>query len=219
MLLYSGPSCEFIRDATENRIARLLEEQFIAQFGWHPSPSEVNSWNNSLKSLKDVFVEASLYDHGVALEYLLPYSSRRLDCLVTGQADGGVGRAEIIELKQWSVCEPSDDPNEVVTRLGGKMKEVLHPCVQVGGYQQYLSDTHTAFYESPRVELSSCAYLHNFHLSDAEALLDAKFDAARKEYPLFLADDFKRIVSHVRDRVGKGPGLPVLSNQKWKGRT
>jgi len=51
---------------------------------YNPSPNEVQSWQNSLRATAMVFREAELDDHGVILEYQLPLSSRRLDCIVTG---------------------------------------------------------------------------------------------------------------------------------------
>ncbi len=46
---------------------------------------EISSWRNSLRAVSDVFREANLDDHGVILEYQLPLSSRRLDCMIYGK--------------------------------------------------------------------------------------------------------------------------------------
>jgi uncharacterized protein len=79
--LHSGTTKSFIEDSSYNRIARKLRDAF---FRYQPPVAEVNSWNNSLRGISQVFQTASLLDHGVLLELQLPLASTRLDCLVTG---------------------------------------------------------------------------------------------------------------------------------------
>ena len=44
----------------------------------------MNSWRNSLRAVSQVIDDAKLHDHGILLEYQLPMTSKRLDCMVTG---------------------------------------------------------------------------------------------------------------------------------------
>ena len=150
MRLFAGPSEEFIQDSTRNEIATKLKNAFFEYYRYNPSPAEINSWRNSLKEISDVFVEADLTDHGVILEYQLPLTSKRLDCLISGKDRNDTDNAVIIELKQWSKCKEASGDNEVLTWVGGDEREVLHPSVQVAQYTMYLQDTHTAFYEERR---------------------------------------------------------------------
>src|SRR4051812_11570313 len=102
MRLYAGTTKSLIEDTTYNRIATKLKDAFFAEFRYQPSPNEVNSWNNSLRAVSQVFQVASLLDHGVMLELQLPLTSKRLDCLVTGFNAHRTANAVVIELKQWS---------------------------------------------------------------------------------------------------------------------
>ena len=189
MKLYAGSSGQFIQDATQNHIASKLREQFFAFYGFNPSQGEQNSWLNSLRALALVFIDASLNDHGVMLEYQLPLSSKRLDCMVTGKSEAGIDQAVIIELKQWQQCEPSNGDGEVVTFVGGAKRDVLHPSVQVGNYHRYLCDTHTAFYESNSpVSLKACSYLHNYLFNPQDVIFDAKFTSHLDQFPIFTSD-------------------------------
>ena len=186
MRLYSGSSTQFTRDSTRNQIADKLRLAFFDHFRYYPPPSEVGSWRNSLRAMAQVVEYAGLDDHGVMLEYQLPMTSKRLDCLLCGNDSGGRPRAVIVELKQWEKCEPSEGENEVVTRLGGGLRDTLHPAVQVGQYQMYLESTHTAFHEgaSP-IGLSACSYLHNYSYADADPLLADKFAGVLRQFPLY----------------------------------
>src|SRR5206468_9597029 len=189
MRLYSGMSEDFIRDTTRNHIADRLREAFFAYYRYNPSPGEVNSWRNSLRAMKDVLDIASLHDHGILLEYQLPLTSRRIDCMVCGSDEGDTDQAVIVELKQWERCEPADPDKVVRSWVGGRQREVLHPSVQVGQYRQYLVDGHSAFHEGDApVGLSACSYLHNYTARRDDPILAPRFGTTLKEYPLFAAN-------------------------------
>ena len=111
MRLYAGMSQNFIHDTVHNQIAGKLSEAFIKHFRYKPSPNEVNSWRNSLRAVSDVFQLAHLDDHGVILEFQLPLTSRRLDCLICGKDRHAHDNAVIIELKQWDRCGRSVGDN------------------------------------------------------------------------------------------------------------
>jgi uncharacterized protein len=151
-----------------------------------------NSSRNSLRAVSLVFSHADLTDQGVILEYQLPITSKRLDCLVCGKDAGQRDNAVIIEIKQWDRCEDAPGQNEVISWVGGK-RELLHPSVQVQQYKRYLKDTHTAFYEgSNPVILNACSYLHNCNVSSNDILFSNKFLDALSSAPLFTADDVNK---------------------------
>lgn len=104
MRLYSGTTASLIDDTTKNRIASKLSDAFFHEFRFQPAPSEVNSWRNSLRAVSQVFQEGDFLNNGVILEFQLPLTSRRLDCLVTGRNDWSRENAVIVELKQWDKC-------------------------------------------------------------------------------------------------------------------
>lgn len=107
MRLYSGMSRNFIEDTVRNQIAGKLENAFFRHLRYKPSQGEVNSWRNSLRAIAQVFQASDLLDHGVILEYQLPLTSKRLDCLVCGRDGDGSDGAVIVELKQWEKCSPA----------------------------------------------------------------------------------------------------------------
>ncbi len=211
MRLWGGHSTQFVRETTHNQIAEKLRAAFFQTYRYQPSPSEVNSWRNSLRAVASVFQEAALDDHGVMLEYRLPLSSRRLDLLVCGHDGAETQRANIIELKQWERCKEAVGDKLVTTFVGGAEREVLHPSAQVGGYQQYLEDTHTAFYDSEDpIQLDACAYLHNYFPDERDVLFSPPFADLVRRYPVFTASDVDPLVQHLRERFAGGRGLEVL---------
>ncbi|MEW6536434.1 MAG: DUF2075 domain-containing protein [Candidatus Auribacterota bacterium] len=211
MRLYSGSSKQFIQDSIHNQIAEKLKNAFFGYFRHNPSPAELNSWRNSLRAISQVFQYANLIDHGVLLEYQLPLTSRRLDCMICGRDEHQKDNAVIVELKQWDKCEEAYGENEVLTWVGGAKREVLHPSVQVGQYQQYLKDTHTAFYgENDSVVLNACTYLHNYNYYTADVIFSEKFSFSLEHYPLFTADDVDNLSKYLTFKLSAGDGLDVL---------
>jgi len=211
MRLYAGTSAQFIQDTIQNQIAEKLKLAFFNYFRYHPSPSEINSWRNSLRAICQIFQHANLMDHGILLEYQLPLTSKRLDCMICGKNRIAADNAVIIELKQWDKCEESPSDNEVATWVGGAKRDVLHPSVQVGQYKMYLEDTHTAFNEGQNpVQLSACTYLHNYNYYSDDVIFADKFSTAIGQYPLFTADDVNKLTGFLTGAVGEGEGLPIL---------
>ncbi len=145
------------------------------------------------------------------LEFQLPLTSKRVDCLLSGYGIDGAPAAIAIELKQWETCEESAGDHEVTTYVGGGIRDVLHPSVQVGRYAQFLRDNHEACHADPvPIKVTACAYLHNYFVREGDPLLTEKFADARKEAPLFTADDVDDFVAFVKKQIGQGDGLEVL---------
>ena len=211
MRLYSGSATQFISDTDLNQIADKLKEAFFNYYRRSASPGEINSWRNSLRAMASVIRLAELSDHGVLLEYQLPLTSKRLDCMITGQNSDGIPNAIIVELKQWEICESSDGANEVLTYVGGAKRDVLHPSVQVLSYQTYLADSHTAFYDgSDPISLRSCSYLHNYLFDPDDPLFDVKFETQLSSAPVFTKDDVDGLSEFLSTNLAGGEGLAIL---------
>jgi hypothetical protein len=210
MLLYSATCAQFFDDIKSTMIDEIVNEAFRREFGRSAGIGEQRSWKYSLPTFSYACEKAGLDQQGIVIEYQLPQSSRRLDVMLTGADATGADRATVIELKQWSDCEPSDG-EQVVTWVGGGHRDVLHPSAQTRQYVTYLADGQTVFHEgtSP-VLVGGGAYLHNYHFVKGDPLLDPKFDELRDAYPIFSQDDQAALVELLSRTVGAGPGNNVL---------
>lgn len=209
MQLYAGTSKDFISDATRNGIASKLENAFLDAFHYKPSIQEVQSWQNSLFRMAFALQEGKFLDHGVLLEYQLPLSSRRLDCMVTGHSDGGQPYSVIVELKQWSDVEESNAEDCVTTWVAGSKKDILHPSRQVGQYEEYLRDMHSVFVRG-EVGLRSCAFLHNLTYSAKNEIYAPRHAHVLKQYPAFSGDQQGELITYMGDHLRGGCGEKVL---------
>lgn len=210
MRLYAGSSQQFIDDTVQNQITEKLRTAFFYHFRCNPQPNEVNSWRNSLRSLSQVIQYAELLYHGIILEYQLPLSSKRLDCMICGKDDVGKDNAVIVELKQWEKCEEGDTDRLVSTWVGGAKRDVLHPSVQVGQYQRYLQDVHTAFYDDDPVNLYACSYLHNYNHDESDVIFSSRYQEHVNRCPLFTADHVNRLRDYLIPKLKGAEGMDVL---------
>ena len=210
MLLYQGTSDEFVLETTKNAIVDKLEGAFKREMGYNPAESERRSWQNSLRAMALVVASSGLKKHGVGIEYQLPGSSKRLDFMITGLSVDKKKEAVIIELKQWEKTEPGDG-DKVVTFVGQRERDVLHPSVQVGNYRQYLSDQLVALHEGETsIRLSACSYLHNYSLDKDDPLLEEKFKAVVQKNPIFSKDDVDKLVTYLNNFVPQSDNGEVL---------
>jgi hypothetical protein len=209
MHLYSGMTTDFLSDATNNRIAELLRASFFDYFRYEPSQSEVSSWQNSLREMSQVIELGALEDHGIVVELQLPLSSRRLDCLLTGHDATGNAQATVVELKQWTDVGPSAVQDCVTVFMGGRQRDHLHPSAQVGGYQRYLLDVHTAFSEGS-VGLAACGFAHNANYGEERELWADKHRELLGRWPLFGGNQKGDFADFLSERLQGGDGRPVL---------
>ncbi|GAA4461905.1 DUF2075 domain-containing protein [Nibrella saemangeumensis] len=211
MRLYQGTSRDFLQDNARNQITTKLKKAFFENFRQEPQPAEVLSWYNSLQAISKIVDRAQLYDHGVLLEYQLPLTAKRLDCLICGKDEQDQDNAVIIELKQWQTTTTAAGANEVITWLGGEQREVLHPAAQVGQYRNYLADVHSAFTNTATpIKLHACAYLHNYEYHPQDPLLDNKFDDLNHTFPVFTKAEEHTLEAFLIEKLKKGDGLPIL---------
>lgn len=212
MRLYSGMVTDFVKASAHNQISGMLKDAFFRHYRYEPPQSEVRSWQNSLKAVSLVFNSCGFDDQGVMLEYRLPLSSKRLDCIVCAEDQARQAHAVIIELKQWEKCGESSGDNLVTTWLGGKERDTLHPAAQVGQYRRYLEGTSSVFHEGdPPVALSGCAYLHNYQAEAGDHLFAPRFREILSDCPVFPADEVPALEGFLSNRLCGGRGQEVLA--------
>lgn len=68
----------------------------------HTARSEFRSWENSLEYMYKVLNDNEIpQDAGIAIEYNIPQTSKRIDFLISGYNKQDQSNVIIIELKQW----------------------------------------------------------------------------------------------------------------------
>ena len=142
-------------------------------------------------------------DFGVAIEYTIPQSSKRVDFIISGYDGAHVPTLIIVELKQWSSSVPTSKDGIIIAKRGGRGPDVegTHPCYQAWSYAAMLKGFNETIY-SQEWSLLPCAYLHNH---PANGTIDAKcYSEQIRVAPLFLKGEAERerfrkfITQHIR---------------------
>ena len=202
MLVYTGDKPRFLKDVGDNRIADqiLMAMQQTGQGG--VSDSERKSWEESLLRMKNVLEDRSIPDDaGIAVEYRIPQTSKRVDIIVSGTDDQGQDVCVIIELKQWSDVTATSKDAIVRTWLGGRERETTHPSYQAWSYASLLQDFN-ATVQDEAIRLAPCAYLHN--CVDRAGVCDEHYRAHLDRAPLFLKHDPQKLRDFIARYVKSG---------------
>jgi len=210
MRLYEGTSEQFIEDTIQNQIAEKLKQAFENYLGRRVNPREMTAWTNSLQFMKNVIERNSLFENMIVLEYELPYSNERIDFIIFGEDQNGIGNVVVVELKQWSNVEDCDVEGNVITYVGGASRMESHPSYQVGGYHYYLKDF-VQFFEEKNTNLSSCVYCHNYSKTGNAVLFLPKFQEILREFPLFTKEDFEKLGNYLKSKISGGNGLELFN--------
>ncbi len=211
MIVYDGVKSDFLRSVENDSIALEIEQNILHKMGRHTASNEFVSWDNSMQYMYKVMTDPEIpEDAGVAIEYNIPQTSKRVDFMVSGfDACGNPGMV-IVELKQWSSLEKVENTETLVeTYTGNAMRKVVHPSYQGWSYAQLISDYNSAV-QDRRIQLSPCAFLHNYIRRDNDPLDDSQYDAYTSEAPAFTKGQVPQLREFIKKCVKTGDKKEVL---------
>ncbi len=205
MIIYSGIKSGFIDDLYNGVLEEKIGSAMEQRFGRHAPQSEVRSWTNSLTYMGAVLGGSSVPDDaGIAIEYNIPYTSKRVDLIVSGYNAKGFNSAVIIELKQWEHADAVPGKDAVVrTYINGGDHEITHPSYQAWSYATAISDFN-ANIQDMDVCLQPCACLHNYIESVPEPLLNPMYEYYVQKAPIFSKKDGNKLKRFLEDILKTG---------------
>lgn len=208
MIVYSATRSEFTKDVFSNQIEKKILSALKLKAGMSTSKSEIESWKNSMQYMNNVLVDGHIpEDAGVAIEYKVPLTSKRVDFILTGQDEHRRDSAVIVELKQWSEVSATTKDAIVETFVGGRIREVTHPSYQAWTYASLINDFNVAVQDGD-IRLWPCAYLHNCTESD---VIHASFYKDHTDRaPAFIRHDAHLLRDFLRKHVRYGDKSEIL---------
>ena len=144
---------------------------------------------------------------GVAIEYTLPQTTKRIDFILTGKGPNNQSTAIIIELKQWESVKATPMDGVVRTFVGGAEREVNHPSYQAWTYAALLEDFNETV-QTENIGLQPCTYLHNC-ISD-DVINNAFYDYHTNKAPAFLRKDVQKLTDFIKHYVKYGDSCEVM---------
>ena len=99
MLVYEATKEEFMDSVLGGTITDEINHIFEAKIGKSPK-SQIDSWHNSMQFMYLVLNDNKIpNDSGVAIEFTIPTTSKRIDFTLTGLNENGEYSGVMIELK------------------------------------------------------------------------------------------------------------------------
>lgn len=210
MIIYSSDVAGFKKDVFEGRLIDTLNRQIT--FSYKASGyNERLSWQNSLQYMNTIVTNSILpNDAGIAIEYMIPTTSKRIDFLVSGYDDENRPNVVVIELKQWSSVEASTESRELVKAfINGGIRNCPHPSYQAWSYTTLLKD-YNASIQDGSIILHPCAYLHNYVSKQKDPLRAENFTDLLRESPLFDQHGGRKLCDFLNTFIRKGDHRKIL---------
>ncbi|SHF07208.1 DUF2075 domain-containing protein [Schwartzia succinivorans] len=211
MIVYEGVKREFLDSVLNDTIASEIEKCVLEKMHKHTVENEFRSWDNSMQYMYKVVSDPAIpEDAGIAIEYNIPQTAKRVDFMISGYDDKDNPGMVIIELKQWEELNKVENTDALVeTYTGNGIRKVVHPSYQVWTYSQLIADYNSAVDESD-IQLIPCAFLHNYVRKDNDPIDDAQYDTYTSVAPAFTKGQVPALVELIKKFVRKGDNKKVL---------
>ena len=208
MIVYSKTKKEFINDVNAHTIADEILEAFQKVIGHNVAVSQFRAFQNSMIPMGYILGDEAIPgDAGIAIEYKIPLTSKRVDFIITGSDGKGTDNVIIIELKQWESAELTEKDGMVATFLGGGKRETQHPSYQAWSYASLINDYNQTV-QNESIELRPCAYLHNYYPDDV--IENEFYEQYTQKAPVFVRPDELKLREFIKKYIKKGDRNKLL---------
>ena len=211
MLVYDGTKTDFLRSVEQDTIAYEIEQNIYEKMNRHTARNEFRAWENSLEYMYKVLNDNEIpSDAGIAIEYNIPQTSKRIDFLISGYDASERGNVVIIELKQWDKIDSIKGKDALVeTYTGNAVRQVVHPSYQAWSYAMLITDYNQSVQERNML-LWPCAYLHNYRRKENDPLDEEQYETYLEDAPAFTRGQVDKLRAFIKKSVVKGDNKEFL---------
>lgn len=211
MIVYEATKQLFVEDVVQDRIEENIDKKFYEKMGYHTSESERKAWNNSMQYMMKVLIDNNIPRNvGIAIEFKIPNTSKRVDFIITGKDGQLKNTAIIVELKQWTEADMVEGKDGIVqTFTGHALREVAHPSYQAWSYATTIEDYNETV-QDKQIDLHPCAYLHNYLEVTPPTLLSDNYKYYLEKAPAFIKGDVEKLRNFINKYIQYGDDKETL---------
>ena len=210
MIIYENTKAGFFEDVRYNVIDDKIYALILEKMGRRTSKQEVASWISSLNHVKSVLEDKGIPDDiGIAVEYNLPYTSKRVDIIISGKTEEGLNSAVVMELKQWSEVERYEGSDSLVRVKAYSNNGTTHPSYQAWSYVSVMNDFNEEVQLRP-IELQPCVFLHNYVKKEDDPLTDPVYGEYLQRAPVFIKTDVEKLSEFIKKFIRYGDNRETL---------
>lgn len=195
----------------QDTIAFEIEQNIYEKMNRHTARNEFRAWENSLEYMYKVLNDNEIPENsGIAIEYNIPQTSKRVDFLISGYDKDENGNVVIVELKQWDKIESVKGKDALVeTYTGNAMRQVVHPSYQAWSYAMLIAD-YNEFVQEEQIHLWPCSYLHNYRRKENDPLDDEQYKIYLEDAPAFTRGQVDNLRAFIKKSINKGDNKELL---------
>ena len=211
MLIYEGTKDNFLMSVEQDTIAVEIENNIYERMHRHTAKNEFRAWENSMEYMYKVLNDREIpSDAGIAIEYNIPQTSKRVDFLISGYGKKESANIVLIELKQWDELETIPGRDGLVeTYTGNALRQVVHPSYQAWSYAMLISDYNASVQEG-MVSIRPCAYLHNYRRHDQDPLDAEQYAIYLEDAPTFTRGEVTKLREFIKKNIQTGDNKELI---------
>ena len=211
MLIYEGTKDNFMTSVEQDTIAVEIENNIYERMHRHTAKNEFRAWENSLEYMYKVLNDQDIpSDAGVAIEYNIPQTSKRVDFLISGYDKKDDANVVLIELKQWDALEAVPGRDGLVqTYTGNALRQVVHPSYQAWSYAMLISDYNASVQEG-MISIFPCAYLHNYRRHGQDPIDAEQYEIYLKDAPAFTRGEVTKLRDFIKKSIRFGDNKELI---------
>jgi DUF2075 family protein len=208
LIVYSANKIQFLNDVLTNDIEGIVLKNVKQKLNRGVGIAEIKSWAASLVYMDRIMQDQEIpLDCGVAIEYQIPQTGKRIDFIISGQDENNKDSVLLIELKQWSEAKLTNKDSIVETYVGGRVGEHTHPSYQAWSYATLLQGFNEVVY-TENIQLHPCAYLHNY--MEDNVIKNDFYSEYIQKAPVFLKSDAIKLREFIKSHVKYGDRSNIL---------
>lgn len=147
---------------------------------------------------------------GIAIEYNIPQTSKRIDFIISGYDRRDKANVVIIELKQWEQIEAVEGKDALVeTYTGNANRKVVHPSYQAWSYAMLIQDYNETV-QLKNIKIYPCAYLHNYRRHENDPLDKDQYKIYLKECPAFTRGQVPKLRDFIKKCIKTGDNKEII---------
>ena len=211
MIVYSGIKSDFLVAVEADAIASEIEENIYKKMHKRTASNEFRSWENSLEYMYKVLNDREIpEDAGIAIEYNIPQTSKRVDFIISGYNENKDPNVIIVELKQWDKIKAVEGQDALVEAFtGGALRKVVHPSYQAWSYKTMIED-YNSHVQEYSIMLHPCVYLHNYRKSKPDKLEQPQYKEYLDEAPIYGRGEVLKFRDYIKKAVVYGDKKEIL---------
>ena len=211
MLIYEGTKDNFLTSVEQDTIAVEIENNIYKRMHRHTAKNEFRAWENSMEYMYKVLNDQDIpSDAGIAIEYNIPQTSKRVDFLISGYGKKEDANVVLIELKQWDELEAIQGKDGLVqTYTGNAVRQVVHPSYQAWSYAMLISDYNASVQEG-LISIFPCAYLHNYRRHEHDPIDAEQYEIYLEDAPAFTRGEVTKLRDFIKKSIRLGDNKELI---------